>query len=612
MEDNFDPDKYLAEEEFNPDAYLGEEPIVQSPTEPTQLESGLRGAVQGTSVGMGDELGASALAIPETIRQRLAQYLPGSPENVDKQLREQGFTGDIQQPSVLENYRQLRDTSREADKAAKEANPWTYGLSEVAGAALPASLVGVPASLGGAAALGAGYGAVQGLGTSEADLTKGEVGQAAIDTAIGAGLGGAIPVAGKYAKEGAILAAKGIGKVGEKLADVAGENLKQLGTIYKNARDGIATLGKKAGDASDQQMMQIAKGISNKVNSFKKESNKIISDGLKGDKLDFTDSVVQQNKVLDDLIEKSKLNEDAMKLLKSVKGSFNNLMEGSNVNKSTVSKEVKSLILPPGVAPKPAKPSYQTEPQDFFDFQEKINSYANMAQKNDFTKEFAPVIRQMSDALENDVLSKLGTGKRELVEQGFNQWKDIRTVQQTLGEGIGDSLESKALPAQEDLKKQLLRLSGLTTKKTLGTQQEVERGMKALERIDPVSTPSLIKEIQKAARISDISAKAQGTSESATKAGVLLKGGMITASGVGQVAGALKYVTKLPSAAYGRLKESTTNPKLKSFFGNMENKSDNERSALMFAAMQNPAMKEALLEALGVDSSSNNEDITQD
>ena len=86
--------------------------------------------------------------------------------------------------SFTQNYRAGRDERRDyKDQLAKDS-PIAYKGSEIAGA------VGTGILTGGASmpAIGA-EAAAYGLGESEADLTEGEVGDALIDTGIGAGIG---------------------------------------------------------------------------------------------------------------------------------------------------------------------------------------------------------------------------------------------------------------------------------------------------------------------------------------------------------------------------------------------------------------------------------------
>ena len=61
----------------------------------TLSDSG-RGAAQGVSLGLADEIGAALLAGPKKLYSEVAENIPGTPEYTDAQLREQGFTGDIE------------------------------------------------------------------------------------------------------------------------------------------------------------------------------------------------------------------------------------------------------------------------------------------------------------------------------------------------------------------------------------------------------------------------------------------------------------------------------------------------------------------------------------
>lgn len=103
------------------------------------------------------------------------------------------------EPGLLDTYRDMRDTRSQRTAAGSKQNPWAgragaltgFGLSLVA--PLPKSSV---AGWKGSAATGAGYGALAGLTDGKADLTRGEFGQALVDTAEGAALGGAMGAAG--------------------------------------------------------------------------------------------------------------------------------------------------------------------------------------------------------------------------------------------------------------------------------------------------------------------------------------------------------------------------------------------------------------------------------
>lgn len=134
--------------------------------EVSKWKSGALGASQGASMGWGDE--GSALIVA------LAKKMTG---------RGQG--------TFEENYVKARDALRAKIDEAKEANPKTYLAGEIGGGMATAPLAG-EGNLARLAALGA----IQGLGNSEADLTKGDVGGAVRDTTIGGTIGAAMKPVG--------------------------------------------------------------------------------------------------------------------------------------------------------------------------------------------------------------------------------------------------------------------------------------------------------------------------------------------------------------------------------------------------------------------------------
>ena len=169
------------------------------------------GAIQGGTLGFGEELGAAALTPFEKARRAVSSYIPGTSENIDQQLREQGF----KLPEEKGVYQELRDVTREANKRASDVNPYIYLAGELLGGFVPVTGIAGKAIAAGKGATtaakaakgvvgGAELGAGVGLGTSEADLTKGELGQAAKETALGAGIGGTVggmlPIAGQIIK----------------------------------------------------------------------------------------------------------------------------------------------------------------------------------------------------------------------------------------------------------------------------------------------------------------------------------------------------------------------------------------------------------------------------
>lgn len=127
-----------------------------------KFESGLRGLAQGASLGFADEI-----------------------------------TGALESALTDKTYEQARNESRESYKEAQEANPLTYGASEVGGSVATAFVPGLNvakgASLAARAGQAAALGGAAGLGMSEEESLAGM----AKDTAVGAALGGGLQAAGE-------------------------------------------------------------------------------------------------------------------------------------------------------------------------------------------------------------------------------------------------------------------------------------------------------------------------------------------------------------------------------------------------------------------------------
>lgn len=155
-----------------------QQPAIET-VKPTELESAGRGAVQGGSFGFGDELEGGAKALWGVL------------------------SGPDKMQDIVDKYRQYRDEARSKNALAQETNPKSYFGGELAGGLGSALIPGVgalnaakgatTAARVGSAALGGGIlGAVGGLGSSTADLTKGEFGKAAEDVKTGAETGAAV------------------------------------------------------------------------------------------------------------------------------------------------------------------------------------------------------------------------------------------------------------------------------------------------------------------------------------------------------------------------------------------------------------------------------------
>ena len=159
--------------------------VIEEKQAPSKLESAMRGYAQGGTFGLADELTAGIGAAKDVLTRK--DYSPLSAS--DWRDAYKGWVG----------------TVRRADKEAKEANPMTYGAAEIgsgiATSFIPGARVLNPSAGASAAKMvgtGAAGGGLAGFGYSEAD----NLGDLAIDTAIGAGIGGAagaVVPAGKYA-----------------------------------------------------------------------------------------------------------------------------------------------------------------------------------------------------------------------------------------------------------------------------------------------------------------------------------------------------------------------------------------------------------------------------
>jgi hypothetical protein len=163
-------------------------------------EAALSGAVEGLTLSLDDEI-LGALTAP------VASVMSDKPLSLDE---------------LLNQYRTSRDRRREQKAQIAKDRPGTVLAANLAGGIAPALFTGgssllatgakalAPTTIKGMAALGG----LAGLGASEADLTKGEISQAAIDTALGAGtgaiLGKVAPKAGKAPIIGGVAGA-GIG-----------------------------------------------------------------------------------------------------------------------------------------------------------------------------------------------------------------------------------------------------------------------------------------------------------------------------------------------------------------------------------------------------------------
>lgn len=270
-----------------------EESVTPEEEEISQLESAAKGAVQGSTLALSDELGAALLAPGMTeggqkmaaaqmgggmvpgLEEEILELQKDSPEAVEQQLKEQGFTGDIEgYQGLLDKYKELRDVTRKSNIEAQEANPYTYFGAELAGGILPAIASGgaaatgkvlAPAAQAGVKELaktGAKYGGAYGFGASEEEDILG----LAKDTAKGAALGAGTGVLAPMALKGAASGAKAIGKGGKALLKTL-PGAEDIATSFKYGRKGRKI---EVGDV-DEDLMKLADTLYNRIRGAKKD-----------------------------------------------------------------------------------------------------------------------------------------------------------------------------------------------------------------------------------------------------------------------------------------------------------------------------------------------------
>ena len=215
--------------------------------EVSPLESGLRGAAQGASLGFADELTGAGEAGLDTV------------------------TGKSDLSNLIEAYKKHRDESRAAYKAAEEANPKSYLAGNIIGGIAPvAASGGLGAGVQGAARLGA----LAGAGASNTDLTSD---QSIADKSKGLmedmSLGGAT-AAGVAAIPGAVGALKNTlpGKVFS--SELAGKPIVGEAARRKIGQEAVETAGnigndvQKALDAAAQNKTNILKEMTEQGQKF--------------------------------------------------------------------------------------------------------------------------------------------------------------------------------------------------------------------------------------------------------------------------------------------------------------------------------------------------------
>lgn len=233
----------------------------------SKLESAGRGAIQGATFGFGDEIYGGVAGAYDALTS-------------DK--------------TFSDAYAERAESARAANKEAQEANPWSYGIGEVAGGiAIPggaaaAGLRGATragATLGQRVAqgsrVGAGYGAAYGVGNADPgqDASAGEaLGARAIGGAVGAAAGSVVGAAAVPAIEAASAVGRGLtaplraymdprGTAASKVLEALNRDQKDEGRlatrVYNALQADADVMIADAGGKSTQRLMRSAQNQQN-------------------------------------------------------------------------------------------------------------------------------------------------------------------------------------------------------------------------------------------------------------------------------------------------------------------------------------------------------------
>lgn len=230
-----------------PGDFIDEGPVAEV-EKPSQLESGVRGAVQGATLEWGDEIVGLGKALFDNIG------------------------GDSH--SFAGKYRRARDSERAANKAAQDANPWTYGAGNLAGSVGTSFIPGLGIAKGASVLKGAvgaaKLGAVAGLGGSESEDTLGQVADAAKGAAISGATAGLVGKFMKGAPERVVKRAIGdvtdgatatmrdkvVGSAGDRRADVLSvikeKSFKRAGRDPEKQLESVEAALRDAGSRLDE------------------------------------------------------------------------------------------------------------------------------------------------------------------------------------------------------------------------------------------------------------------------------------------------------------------------------------------------------------------------
>lgn len=226
--------------------------------DPGTLEAGARGIAAAGTAGFADEVAGAGDAV--------------------KRFGQKALQGDLASgQDLLGAYERGRDRYRDVDEAAYQNNKLAYGV----GAVLP-TLATLPATAGLGVANAIKTGAIQGglgslgggTGQNQTDITDGDIGKLAKETAMGAAFGGGIGgVAAKYAPK---LADWLKGKSSERATKAIADDAMKAQRKISNLPGGAEAFGKDVQDLGIVKGIQGTKGILGNARSVESKAGKEI------------------------------------------------------------------------------------------------------------------------------------------------------------------------------------------------------------------------------------------------------------------------------------------------------------------------------------------------
>lgn len=292
----------------------------------SELESLVRGAGQGASFGLADELTGGTEALGRAT------------------------FGDDSLKDLLENYTKYRDESRKAYTAAEEANPTASMIGNIAGSIAPSLLTGGAGAVGNLgrvaakesakqlAKAGAIQGGLNAFGVSEADPLSMEM---AKDVGVGSGLGAGVGlVAPSLVKGAGAVGAKGLEAVKDKLPTV----FEKGGQAFDLAKKGVDVVGRKAKDALAKESKDVANDL---LKAFRKqygEGSEKVGQALKSN-MDGVDFANQIDEIEQALQNSSMAPDDMRKVLKELENYKQNIVTETTIpGKDIAQKNLEKLI----------------------------------------------------------------------------------------------------------------------------------------------------------------------------------------------------------------------------------------------------------------------------